>query len=248
MKVLITRPRAQSGSFGRTLKRAGFEPIYFPVIEIRPIVKNEALDRALADLSRYEWIVFTSVNAVDAVFDQIRASTLAHGRSLPRVAAIGPKTAEALRRRGIEPSFVPQEFVAEAILPGLGDLRGKSVLLPRAEIARKALPEAIVAAGGRADEIPVYHTLPARVTARALSSLKAGVDVIAFTSPSTVENFVLIARKHGLDPLHLPSAPRVACIGPITESAARLAGFDVAIVAREYTSDGLLAAISKLEP
>jgi uroporphyrinogen III methyltransferase / synthase len=257
MKVLITRPEAQSGSFGIALQAAGFEPVYFPVIEIRRMEDNAVLDNALARLSSYEWIVFTSVNAVEIVLDRLLARAIGADSagasddpirsSMPRVAAIGPKTAQALRARGIEPFYVPEEYVAEAILPGLGDLRGKRVLLPRAEIARKALPEAIVAAGGRAHEIPVYKTLPAKVNASGLAALKAGVDVITFTSPSTVDNFVEIVRRHGLDPVNLPSSPRVACIGPITESAARLAGFSVAIVAEEYTSEGLIAVIRKLE-
>src|SRR4030095_3469333 len=111
---------------------------------------------------------------------------------------VGPKTAEALKSRGITPDFVPQEYIAEAILAGLGDLVGKWVLLPRAEIARKELPEAIFNAGGVPHEITVYKTLPAQPSVEALEILHAGVDVITFTSASTVENFVTIARDHQL--------------------------------------------------
>ena len=148
-RILITRPRAQADDFAENLRAAGFEPIFFPVIEIQPIENNVALDRALMKLECYDWLVFTSVNAVEVVFRQLHAS------SMPQIAAIGPKTAEALKARGITPDFVPEEYVAESILPGLGDLRGKWVLLPRAEIARKALPEAIFAAGGIPHEIAV---------------------------------------------------------------------------------------------
>ena len=139
------------------LRAAGFEPIYFPVIEIRPIENNAELDQALGNLASYDWIVFTSVNAVEVFFDRLTGS----GPPCHAIAAIGPKTAEALHACGVTLDFVPEEYVAEAILPGLGDLRGKWVLLPRAEIARKALPEAIVKAGGIAHEIAVYKTLPA---------------------------------------------------------------------------------------
>src|SRR5512138_100650 len=104
-----------------------------------------------------------------------------------KFAAIGPKTASALKERGITAHFVPKEYVAESILPGLGDLRGKWVLLPRAEIARKALPEAIFEAGGVPHEIAVYKTLPVQPDLEALSALEAGVDWITFTSPSTVQ-------------------------------------------------------------
>jgi len=248
-RVLITRPRAQSESFGEALKAAGFEPIYFPVIEIRPIENNVTLDKVLDKLNCYEWIVFTSVNAVDIFFSPspLGPSPLGRGQGKGlRVAAIGPKTADALRRHNIEPDFVPEEYVAEAILPGLGDLRGKWVLLPHAEIARKALPEAIVKAGGTAHEIVVYQTLPAELDMEGLDALKMGVDVITFTSASTVENFVAVLRQNKLDPLNLPNNPLFACIGPITEQAAREEGLVNLVVAKEYTTEGLVEVIGRL--
>ena len=162
-----------------------------------------------------------------------------------RVSAIGPKTALALETRGVTPDFVPEEYIAEAILPGLGDLRGRWVLLPRAEIARKALPEAIVEAGGVAHEIAVYQTIPAVPDLEGLAALKSGVDAVTFTSPSTVENFVEIVRSAGLDPLNLPGNPRIACIGPITQEAAEAAGFVDLLVAEEFTAEGLVGALEK---
>lgn len=238
MRVLVTRPREQADALLDALRVAGFEAVPFPVIEIQAMDENSALDRALQDLGQYEWVVFTSVNGVEVVF-----ARLPDGSHLPRVAAIGPKTAHALERRGVRPEFVPDEYVAEAILPGLGDLQGKRVLLPRAEIARKALPDAIRAAGGVANEIAVYRTLPAQPDPAGLDALKHGVDWITFTSPSTVENFVEIVRGQGLDAQKLPGQPRVACIGPITERAARTAGFEVALVAHVYTTEGLAQAL-----
>ncbi len=246
-RILITRPRAQADSFADGLRSAGFEPIFFPVIEIRPMDNNAELDQALKNLSRYDWIVFTSVNAVDVVFERLPSP---FGREVRdeslKIAAIGPKTAEALRKHNTEPGFVPEEYVAEAILPGLGDLRGKWVLLPRAEIARKALPEAIVKAGGIAHEIAVYKTLPAQPDAAGLAALRSGVDVITLTSPSTVQNFAAIARQNGLDPLRLPNNPLFACIGPITEQAAQEEGMIDLVVAEEYTTEGLIEVIGRL--
>lgn len=240
-RILITRPRAQADGFAEKLALAGFEPIFFPVIEIRPIQNNVALERALSKLECYDWLVFTSVNAVEVVFSRIQ------NQSFPQVAAIGPKTAQALKARGITPDFVPEEYVAEAILPGLGDLRGKWVLLPRAEIARKALPEAICEAGGIPHEIAVYQTLPAQPDRQGIAALHSGVDIVTLTSPSTVQNFVAIARHAGLDPLHLPGNPLFACIGPITEQAAREEGLENLMTAREYTTEGLIDVISDLE-
>jgi uroporphyrinogen-III synthase len=245
MKVLITRPRAQSESFADALRVAGFEPIFFPVIEIRPIENNVALVQALNKLNFYEWVVFTSVNAVEVVWNQLVQGE-SQRASLPRVAAIGPKTAKALQRRGINPDFIPDEYVAESILPGLGDLRDKWVLLPRAEMARKALPEAISKAGGIAHEIAVYQTLPVQPDTHALAALKSGMDWITFTSPSTVQNFVQILHRHKLDPFNLTGNPKVVCIGPVTEQTAREEGFEVDLVAEKYTADGLITVLSNM--
>lgn len=241
-RILVTRPRAQADGFADKLRNAGFEAIFFPVIEIQPIENNPALDRALNKLNCYEWIVFTSVNGVQVVFEKL--SPLQKGEGLGvRSAAIGPKTAEALQARGVTPDFVPSEYIAESILPGLGDLQGKWVLLPRAEIARKALPEAIVQAGGIAHEIAVYKTLPAQPDSNGLAALQAGVDWITFTSPSTVRNFVEILRKQKMDLLHLAGNPKIACIGPITGSAAREEGLEVNLIAEKYTTEGLVSAL-----
>jgi uroporphyrinogen-III synthase len=253
-RVLVTRPREQADGFIDSLKAAGFEPICFPVIQIRPMENNTQLEQALKNLDKYEWIVFTSVNAVEVVFSHLPSPLRPSPKNGIRdrsegtkVAAIGPKTAEALRAHGVTPNFVPEEYIAESILPGLGDLRGKYVLLPRAEIARQALPEAIVAADGIAHEIAVYQTLPTKPDEQGLSALKSGVDVITFTSASTVENFAAIARKNNLDPLNLPNNPLMACIGPITEQAAREEGLVNLVVAKEYTTDGLVGAITNME-
>jgi uroporphyrinogen-III synthase len=241
MKVLITRPRIQADDFAEKLRSAGFEPIFFPVIEIRPVENNLALERALEKLNCYEWVVFTSVNAVETVLNLSVPSVF----SVVKIAAIGPKTAEVLRKRGVEPNFIPNEYIGEAILSGLGDVKGKWILLPRAEIAREELPQAISKAGGIAHEIIVYRTLPAEIDLNGLNALKSGVDIITFTSASTVENFVAICTQNRLDPLNLPNNPLFACIGPITKQSAREAGIQNIVVAKEYTTEGLVEVIKK---
>jgi uroporphyrinogen III methyltransferase/synthase len=252
MKVLITRPRAQADEFAEKLQSAGFEPILFPVIEIQPVEGNSALMQALEHLEKYAWAVFTSVNAVDVVLERFttkRTEKKAGNSefSVVKIAAVGPKTADALRKHGLEPDFIPNEYIGEAIMLGLGDVTGKWILLPRAEIARKDLPEAIAKAGGIAREIVVYRTLPAIIDMEGLNALKSGVDIVTFTSASTVENFVAVARKNRLDPLNLPNNPLFACIGPITEQAARSEGLENIVVAKEYTTDGLIEAITNME-
>jgi uroporphyrinogen III methyltransferase / synthase len=245
-KIVVTRPRTQADSFSRELEALGATPITFPVIEIEQVEDTTSLDRALTKLSCYEWMVLTSVNGVERVWERINLLGLNGGfPQNTHVAAIGPKTAAALRAHGIAPDFVPQEYVAEAIVPGMGDLRDRWVLLPRADIARPALAEAILQAGGIAHEIAAYRTSLGLPDAQAFESLKAGVDLLTFTSSSTVINFERVVREAGLDPLDLPGKPLVACIGPITAKTAERQGFQVAIMATEYTTKGLCYAISR---
>jgi uroporphyrinogen-III synthase len=246
-KVLITRPRAQADTFAEELRKASLEPIFFPVIKIRPIENNLALQSAINRLDCYEWLIFTSVNGVNVVWDALLEIRKEHLPKNLRIAAIGPKTAESAKSHGLIPIFIPETYVAEALLAGLGDLNGRRVLLPRAEIARQALPEAIRKAGGIADEIAVYRTLPVEPDPQGLLALRAGVSVVTLTSPSTVRNFVAMVRTAGLDPLALPGNPIFACIGPITEQAAQAENLPNRIAADEYTTEGLIKAIQSLE-
>lgn len=242
-RVMITRPRAQADEFAAAFEAAGAEAILFPVIEIRPVQDTTILDRALNKLGCYDWLVLTSVNGVRAVWDRFSDLGFNEVPEEVKVAAIGPKTAQALQERGAPPDFVPGEYVAEAIVPGLGDLRGRWVLLPRADLARPALPRAIQVRDGIAHEIAAYHTLPAKPDQDALQSLRQGVDAITFTSSSTVRNFIALASAAGLDPQKLPGDPIIACIGPITAGTAKEAGLEVDVIADEYTTEGLLEAL-----
>lgn len=222
------------------------EPICFPVIEIHPIQNNIPLRNALNRLPSYDWVVFTSANGVEAVFSEMDRMKIGSLPEKLKVAAIGPKTAAALNRHQVSPTFVPGEYVAEAIVPGMGDLTDRWVLLPRAEIARKALVNAISEAGGFPHEIPVYQTIPAKPEIQGLQAVREGVDVVTLTSSSIVRNFVSILRAAGFDPLHLPGDPVFACIGPITEQTAREEGLPNRIVADEYTTEGLIRTIQAL--
>jgi uroporphyrinogen III methyltransferase / synthase len=243
--IVITRPRLQADEMAGALITAGFEPIFFPVIAIQPVDDTFALDHALKNLSCYDWLIFTSVNGVITVWERMVSLGINELPALLHVAAIGPKTAQALQLHGIKADYIPAEYVAEAILPGLGNIRSKWILLPRAEIARQALPDAIAQAGGIAHEIAVYQTLPVEPDPFGLDRLQAGVDVITLTSPSIVHNFVDIVRSAGMDPCRLPGCPAFACIGPITGQAAVSEGLAPLILADEYTSAGLVRAIQK---
>lgn len=242
-RILITRPRAQATGFARRLKELGAIPIFFPVIQISAVKDTGALDQALRQLDQYTWLVLTSVNGVQIVWKRmgdLRIETLPEHL---KVAAIGPKTAAALQAVGVRPDFVPDEYVAEAILPGLGKLQGCRVLLLRANLARAVLPQAIQKAGGVPQEIAVYNTLPAKPDPRTLQMINDGVDIVTLTSSSTVRNFVNLVRQAGFDPQALPGKPLFACIGPITAQTAQDEGLPVSIVASEYTTDGLIRSL-----
>lgn len=240
-RVLVTRPRAQAATLIERLMALEAVPVVFPTIEISALEDTSLIDQAITNLSTCSWVIFTSVNGVDAFWQ--RLSVLGKGNDVftgIQIAAIGPATAHALLEKGVQPTFVPEEYVAEAILPGLGDVRGQKILLPRAEIARKALVEALQNQGALPEEIAVYRTLPAHPDAQALAELEKGVDIVTFTSSSTVSNFfdLLDGRALGL----LKGAV-IACIGPITAETAKKLGLTVHIVAKDYTVDGLVEAL-----
>jgi uroporphyrinogen-III synthase len=244
MRVLITRPGKQAEAFAQKLSSIGAEPFLLPAIEINPLADTTILDRALSRLNSYDWMVLTSTNGVEAVFERMAAIGVVQPASL-RLAAVGPKTAGRLEEHGFAVDFMPGRYTGEAIVPGLGDLRGRWVLLPTADIATNALPRAIEAAGGVAHVITAYHTLPADPDPVGLAALQDGVDVLTFTSGSSARNFVLLVRNAGLDPFDLPGKPKVACIGPKTAGVAADLGFLVEIIAENYTIDGLVAAINE---
>lgn len=241
-RVVVTRPLDQAEELCTRLRALGAEPILFPVIAIAPPQPGGPLDQAILQLSDYDWIIFTSVNGVEHFWVRL----VEHYGSLlpvpgPRIAAIGPATADALRQHGSAVHLIPAEYRAEAILDQIGDVSGQRILLPRADIARPVLSDGLRARGAQVDEVPAYHTIPGQPTPAAFDALRAGVDVVIFTSSSTVRNFILLTE--GLE----YGDPLIACIGPVTAATARELGLHVDMVAEEYTIDGLLKALALME-
>ena len=245
-RILVTRPRAQATALIDRLTALGAEPVIFPTIEISAMEDTSLIDLAITQLNTYQWVIFTSVNGVSAFWQRLTALGIGSNAFAGiQVAAIGPATAQALIEMGVKPDFVPAEYVAEAILPGLGDVRGLRVLLPRAEIARKALVDALQNHGAFPKEIAIYHTLPVHPDSQALAELEKGVDIATFTSSSTVRNFFELLGGRAFD---LLKGAVIVCIGPITTETAQKQGLAVDIVAEDYTVDGLVEALLKANP
>lgn len=236
-RILITRPRAQAVDLCDKLTALGAVPIVFPTIAIASLTDTTLLDKAIHQLDQYQWIIFTSVNGVKAFWDRLDLGGPQDLPGLPAsIAAIGPATARALESHGVTVTLIPDEYIAEAIVDNIGDVRDQRILLPRADIAREALAIELQKRGALVDEIAAYRTLPAAPDPTGLAELQRGVDVITFTSSSTVRNFVALGGRE-------TGRALIACIGPITAHTARELGLRVDIMAREYTMDGLVAAL-----
>jgi uroporphyrinogen III methyltransferase/synthase len=245
-RILVTRAREQASEFKTILAELGAQCIEFPTIAIEPPPSWEPLDTAIGCLSSYKWVIFTSVNGVRFFMERLRLL----GRDVRdlhggRLAAIGPKTAEALEQMGLCPDLVPAEYRAEAILDGLSreNLKGRRFLLPRAMVARDVLPETLRQRGAEVDVIPAYQTvLPREKTFEVAERLRSGeIDCLTFTSSSTVSNFFSLFEKEAILPLL--QGVCVACIGPITAKTAQEHGLKVDIMPSEYTIGGLVDAI-----
>ena len=242
-RVLVTRSREQASVLSGSIRRLGGEPVEFPTISITDPADYAPMDSAIGQLAKYHWIIFTSVNGVRYFFDRLRHLERdirdLHGI---RIGAIGPQTQKTLLELALRVDYVPGEYRAEEIVAGLRDKiePGQRVLLPRADIARQALPEGLAQLGAVVDEVTAYRTVTGRGDAPEQLA-RGDIDIITFTSSSTVRNFVELLGGYKVS--DLTGRALVACIGPITGQTALELGLPVHIQAREYTIGGLIKAI-----
>ncbi|MEE8574467.1 MAG: uroporphyrinogen-III synthase, partial [Thermodesulfobacteriota bacterium] len=224
--------------FSGILSKSGAEPVSFPTIKITAPPSYKDLDRAIARLATYDWLILTSVNGVSHFFARLKKL----GKDVRelkgvKICAIGPMTKKAIEAENITVDIMPTEYRAEAVLKALGKrrIKGKKFLLPRAMKAREILPTEIKKLGGRIDVAVSYKTIAPKKDSQVVSRmLKRGeIDVVTFTSSSTVTNFAKIFGKKNLPKLLKSS--RVACIGPITAIAASELGITVDIMPADYT-------------
>ncbi|HMK83332.1 MAG TPA: uroporphyrinogen-III synthase [Candidatus Bathyarchaeia archaeon] len=244
-RIVVTRAARQAAILSKKLQDLGATTLEIPTIEIKPPSSTDPIDHAIRNLGNYDWIIFTSVHGVEWFMSRmaILKADLAVLDSV-RVAAIGSATSATLERFGRSPDYVPDEFLSERIVRGLGDLQGKKILLPRADIASKKLPLLLRDRGATVVEVTAYRTAsPDELNSEKLRmAFRAGrVDIVTFTSPSTLCNFVQAFGD--VDVGKYLNNVRVACIGPVTFEAAKQAGIDVNVVANPHTIDALVEAI-----
>lgn len=237
-RIVVTRSRHQAAALVEALESEGATVVEFPTIEIQDPQDLGPLERAAAEADRYDLLIFTSANGVERFFAR------KPGRIRGKVCAIGPATADALRKKGVAVDFVPRRYIAEGVLEALADfpLAGRRVLIPRAAVARDVIPRELEGRGARVDVVEAYRTVLPAAAAQAVERLvKEGADLITFTSPSTVSNFTRLVPRNF-------RVVKVACIGPITSREARKAGWEVAVEAIEYSVPGLVKAIRDFYP
>ena len=248
-RIVVTRPREQAGDLVEALEQLGATVIEAPTVHIAPPSDYGPLDEAVANVGTYDWLVFTSANGVDYFFRRLQVGP-ADLRALAgvRLCAIGPGTAERLARHGLKVDLMPQEYRAEAVveaLRGTGNLSGKRFLLPRADIAREVLADELRRSGAEVTEVTAYRSVPVEAEDNEPDIyrmlLDKAVDVMTFTSASTVRNFV---RRYGQEAVaDLLQNVEIASIGPVTAEAAQQCGLRTSIMPGEYTIPGLVRAI-----
>jgi uroporphyrinogen-III synthase len=244
LRVLVGRARHQAGALSSALGDLGAQVIEIPFIEIRKPKSYKPLDSALKNLRHYDWLILTSANGVEPLWDRLRKLRLTtkNLRHL-QIAVIGPGTKKAIEKRGVKVDVVPEEYVAESVVKTLRkQIAGKRVLLARAKVARDVIPRELRKLGAIVDVVEAYETVVPQSSRTRLRAIfkdpRRRPHVVTFTSSSTVRNFVaLLGDKRRL------GDARLASIGPVTSSTLRELGLPVHIEAKEYTIPGLIQAI-----
>ncbi|MFC1925347.1 uroporphyrinogen-III C-methyltransferase [Chloroflexota bacterium] len=245
--ILVTRARHQASALSSLLLEKGAQPVEMPVIQINPVPDTDELDKAILNLGTYHWIVFTSVNGVEAFFNRLHALKLdTRWLKGSKIGTMGPATAAALRENGLYPEYVPEIYTSQGFIDGLRrnrDIKGCKFLLPRADIAPKDLIYELEKMEAKVHEITAYRTVAASGdVSRGKQMLNAGeIDIVTFASSSTVTNLVKMMGEEW----KAINKATVACIGPQTAATAEKAGIRVDIMASEHTIPGLVEAIEE---
>lgn len=242
LRIVVTRSKDQSAELSAKLSALGAEVIELPTIELRPPEDPAPLDRAIHELERYDWILFTSANGVKFFADRVHHLGRSFDHLQARICAIGPATAAAATERGLNIHLMPEAYVAESVVLAFMqfDLNGKRILLPRARIARDLIPLELLKRGALVDVVEAYrNVIPKDLSLRAIEVLSAKPDWLTLTSASTVKNLLSAAPRELLEPIKLAS------IGPITTEAAQRHGLTVTVEASPHTLDALVLSLTR---
>lgn len=242
--VVVTRARAQASELTKKLEEQGARVLEVPAIKIVPPADYAPLQKAVAEISTYKWLVFTSANGVDYFFEQLKAAGK-DSRALAgvQIAAIGSSTAKALTAYGITADLIPSAYKAEELAEALQDkiTAGDRILIARAKVAREVLPESLRKIGAEVNVVTAYETVAdCENKAELIEALESGeADMVTFTSSSTVTNLLNVLE----DKKELLNKVQLAVIGPVTAETCIKNGLTPTIAAEEYTIDGLMSAI-----
>jgi len=245
-KIVVTRSSGQAAEFSERLRALGADAIELPVISIQPPENPGPIDQAIERLASYDWLIFTSVNGVRFFLDRLDTSRRDLRSLKARICAIGPATRQAVENLHLKVDLMPEEYVAESLVKTLSEerLAGLRILLPRAAVARDLIPTELGKLGAQVDVVEAYrNVVPADAGSRAREIFSGAnkPDWITFASSSAVKNLLTAAGRDALDGV------RIASIGPVTSETARSNGLKVDVEAKQYTQDGLIAAILELE-
>lgn len=244
--VIVTRARAQASTLTKKLEAQGARVLEVPAIKIVPPADFAPLDKAIAEIDTYKWLILTSVNGVEYFFNRLQKAGK-DSRALwgIKIAAIGSATAEALKGYGITTDLIPSAYKAEELADALAEdtKAGDKLLLARAKVARNVLPERLRALGAQVDVVAAYETVAdCQNKEELLEALESGeASVVTFTSSSTVTNLLDVLG----DKKDLLNKVALAAIGPVTAETLEKNGLKPAISAAEYTIDGLMTAIEE---
>jgi uroporphyrinogen-III synthase len=246
-RILVPRGEKQAKSFSQLVERYGGIPIEIPLLAFRPIESNQHLQDSLKALDTYDWIIFTSNVTVETFFSFINIEEM---KTFPKIAVIGKKTAEILKEKGLHPEFVPTAYVAESFVEEFKPYiqRGERVLIPKGNLAREYIATSLTQAGLLVDEVVIYETyMPDESRTKLVRMLtEKQLDILTFTSPSTVDHFMAVVHEYGLEQQLTDCI--IGCIGPVTEKKLQSFGLTVHASPREYTvKDMIKSTIAYLE-
>lgn len=240
-RVLVPRGKNEAKSFSRLVEELGGVPVEIPLIAFRPILPSHEVETIIQQLHEYDWIIFTSNITVETFLTSYQGTIAI----FPKIAAIGKQTSSVLHSKGLTVDFIPNQYVAEGFvhdfLPHVH--QGMKVLIPKGNLARDYIAEALTNAGAYVDEMVVYETYLPEDSKERLKELLTTkqLDVLTFTSPSTVKHFMQVVEENQL--IEEIDECLVACIGPVTKEKLDSVGLHVHVVPETYTVEEMLKSV-----